>query len=379
LVQRALSSRRQERLKRLLGGPKYAKVVAAGKEEMFDQLDDQTLQRYKQMQNTLFDEMLSQPVEQGGKLQSALGMGDKANTATEILGAAVETGESAGEVAASMPGWANSLGGAVKGMAGGDVLAGADKGLETGSGAISGMKDTFEGGRSMLKQKKYFEGGMGVVSGVAGIAPVLEYVPSIAAMVPGLPDAAGLVSAGAKTVGGVTKVVNAWTNHNAVLRLKADSSAIQAMQAACDVLIDKISYLEGMKQTAQGALEGGGSLYGGYTKWAATLLSKGAESAYNLSAYTGRAIASTLTSRVDSNAKVNAREEMNKQENKAIIAEAVKASVRSPNLIGRLRRLCVLIDPDLAEAVDGAVANLNDPPKQAVLNAIKAKDTWNPE
>ncbi len=369
-IQRALDPARTLRLKNLLGAPKLKKVTDANLDGAFDKLPDNTLQTYKSMSNVEFNKIIKRlEGEPESKWAGLMGLGDNANTAVDVLTALVDTGEKAQEISQGISGVSSTLGGIAKGLANNPLVANTDTALEKGSGVVSGMKDTYEGGKSLAKQKKVVEGGMGMVSGISGLV----------SLIPGVPDAVGMVSSGAKTLGGVTKMVNTRINHNAIERLKSDASAIPAMVTALTMLDNQHGYGEGIKQTTLGALETGGNFLGAYGKWGTTLLSKSAESLYKVSAFTTRAIASSLTSSVDSNAQVNENQEKEKAANKIKIHDAVLATQGSPEFIGRLHRLCVLIEPDFAEVIDRTVNSLSDPHKTDILKAIQLKNTWNPE
>ena len=378
VIQRSLDQARLDRLKSALGAKKYAKVAAAKMEEAFDQLSDARLAEYRAMQNTKFEALLEQLAGKESKWGQVLGYGNLANTVVDIVSGAVETGDETGKIASLMKGGVGALtGGLASAVGGAEKLKVADTAAEVGSGALGGLKDTIEGGMSAGKQKKVVEGGAGMVSGLSGIAGAAA---TLMEATPGVSNAIGLVGSGAKALGGITKLVNNRINVNAIERLRADARAFPAVGKALDVLYAKTGYLEGAKQTTYGMLEGAGSLWGGVTgKWAASLISKGADSLLGIGGYAGRAVASTLTSRVDSNAAVSEREEKDKQAGGVAMREAVVTAASSPDLIGRLRRLCVLIAPDYAGAVDAAVNGLPEPDKTAVKAAVKAKDTWNPE
>lgn len=378
VIQRTLDQAGRDRLKSALGAKKYARVVEAKMEDAFAQLSDARLAEYKAMQNTKFDALLAQLAGKESKWSQVLGFGNLANTAADIASAAVETGDETGKVAAFMSGGVGSLTGRLASAVGGaEKLKVGDSAVEAGSGALGGLKDTVEGGMSAGKQKKLVEGGMGVVSGLSGIAGAAA---TLMEATPGVSNAIGLVGSGAKALGGITKLVNNRINVNAIERLKAAAHAFPAMIKALDALAAKLGYLEGAKQTAYGLMEGAGSLWGGALgKWGASLVSKSADSLMSMGMYAGRAVASTVTSRVDSNAAVSEREEKDKQAAMVSMREAVMTAASAPDLIGRLHRLCILIAPEYAQAVDAAVESLPDAEKTAVKAAIKAKDTWNPD
>ncbi len=125
-----------------------------------------------------------------------------------------------------------------------------------------------------------------------------------------IPDIMGVASAGAKTSAGATKVINARINRNAIARLKNEASGNGPLIAALDALDTKISYLEGFLQTGMGAMEFGGNLTGGVTKWGTSLLSKGSE----YLPFMLRFIGSSITSSIDSNTKVKEQNESQKNE-----------------------------------------------------------------
>jgi hypothetical protein len=124
-------------------------------------------------------------------------------------------------------------------------------------------------------------------------------------------------------------------------------------------------------------MEGAGAMFGGVGKWATSAISKSIETLPGMLSYAGRAIGSTVTSRVDSNATVNEREAGEKMEEMATMRNAVGENCIASH-IGRLHRLAVLIDPDYAGAIDQGVEKLPGAKKTTVKQAIKDKATWNP-
>lgn len=358
LIQRELDQSRLDRLSNGLGKGKYGKVIGAGLEEYFDTLSDTELVRYKALQNTKFDTII-----EGLKESSLSTITEGVSNFAQILdlvGAAVETGEDAAEIAAMLP--------SLLGTASKVVSASSDVAMEGFGGAIGGIKDTYEGGSSIAKQSKYVEGGMTLLSGISGIA----------SLIPGVPDAVGIAGAGAKSLGGVTKIANTKINRNAISKLKSEAGSNTQLIAALEILDNRIGYWEGAQQTVLGGVEGVGSMFGGVGKWGASLFSKGVETLPGWGMYAGRAIGSTITSSIDSNAQVKEREEQEKSTQKAAMRAAVNSSVGNPEHIGRLHRLAVLIEPDFAEEMDRAIDLLDDKKKEDVKNAIKAKNTWNP-
>ena len=366
-VQRQLQSARLiqrtpnlNRLKEKLGQGKFAKVTSAKQEEYFDKLTDDQLLRYRGMQNSKFDELV-------GTLKEGLLSGLASKTAdvaqiADLLGAAVETGEDAAQVAQMLPMLLNTMSGVVS--------TGADTAMEGFGGGIGGIKDTIEGGSSVVKQHKFVEGGLTTLSGISGIA----------SLIPGVPDVVGMAGGGAKSVAGMTKVANTRINQNAITRLKTEGAANAPLLAALAVLESKLSYWEGVQQTALGAVEGTGAFFGGLGKWGTSLFSKGVETLPGLLKYTGRAIGSSITSSIDSNAIVKKGEEAEKAGEIAKMRAAVETVERNglPEHIGRLHRLVVLIEPDFAEEIDRSVNLLSSDLRGQVKAAIKAKATWNP-
>ncbi|MBI1295696.1 DUF4157 domain-containing protein [bacterium] len=359
LIQRAPNTKS---LEQKLGKNKYQKVVAAGQVKFFEKLTDNQLDLYKQMQNTKFEELIKN-LQEG--LLGTVG-GKVANTAqvVDLLGAVVETGEEAAQIIPNIP----QLLGSMSGM----VSSGIDSGMEGFGGFTGGAKDTYEGGSSILGQQKYVEGGLTTLGGISGLLSV----------VPGIPDFVGMAGAGAKSLAGVTKIVNIRINQNAINTLRVDGSGNPALLDALDVLearLDYWSYLEGGMQTGLGAMEGVGAFYGGLGKWMTGAISKGTETAYNWLPYLGRAVGS-YTGLVDSNGTVKDNEKQEKLGGNAKMWDAVE-SVKSngnPEHIGRLHRLAVLIEKDYAEVIDNAVNSLPRQLQTTVKDAIKKKATWNP-
>jgi hypothetical protein len=358
IIQRELDQSRLDRLSNGLGKGKYSKVIDAGLEEYFDTLSDTDLVRYKSLQNTKFDQII-----EGLKESSLSTITEGVSNFAQILdlvGAAVETGEDAAEIAAMLP--------SLLGTASKVVSVGADSGMESFGGGIGGIKDTYEGGSSIAKQSKYVEGGMTLLSGLSGIA----------SLIPGVPDAVGVAGASAKSLGGVTKMANTKINRNAISKLKSDASSNTQLITALEILDNSIGYWEGAQQTVLGGVEGVGSMFGGVGKWGTSLFSKGVETLPSWGMYAGRAIGSTITSSIDSNAQVKKREEQEKSTQKAAMRAAVNSSVGKPEHIGSLHRLAVLIEPDFAEEMNRAINLLDDSTQLAVKKAIKEKNTWNP-
>ena len=359
IIQRTLNQNQINRLKNRLGVNKYKKVVSAELGEYFITLDNKQLNYYKLMQNTIFDEIIN-----GLKESSLSNLGvTTANfgQVADLLGAAIETGEDAATILSNLP----SFLGSASNMIG----SGVDAGIEGVGGGIGGIKDTIEGGMSIKDQSKYVEGGMSLVSGLSGIA----------SLVPGVPDAVGIAGAGAKSLGGVTKMANTKINRNAINKLKSDSNANPTFIEALKVLDDSIGYFEGAQQAVLGGIEGAGSFFGGsYGKWGTSLFSKGVETLPSLAMYTGRAIGSTMTSQINSNAQVQEQEKQDKLAQKTKMRRAVLATVNTPDLIGSLHRLAVLIDSDFAKEIDMIVETLDSNEQNAIKQSIKNKNTWNP-
>jgi hypothetical protein len=208
-------------------------------------------------------------------------------------------------------------------------------------------------------------------SGVLGLASLVG------------PDILGMIGAGTKTAGGITKFANAKLNHNAINRLKAESSTSQ-FQDILNILDQNISYIEGIQQTLFGGLEGAASL-SGIGSLATSLLSKGTDNLPNLT-YAGRALGSTVTSRIDSNATVQGQEKQEKSSHKLKIRNLVLDANNNPIQIGRLHRLASLIEPDLAEEIDRTLTLLGsrktDPTsasvtrKLAIKQQIQSQKSW---
>jgi hypothetical protein len=358
IIQRELDQSRLDRLSNGLGRGKYGKVIGAGLEEYFDTLSNTELVQYKALQNTKFGKIIESLKE--SKLSTMTEGVSNFAQVLDLVGAAVETGEDAAEIAAMLP--------SLLSTASKVVSVGADSGMESFGGGIGGIKDTYEGGSSIAKQSKYVEGGMTLLSGLSGLA----------SLIPGVPDVVGVAGASAKSLGGVTKMANAKINRNAIGKLKTDAGSNAPLIAALEILDDSIGYWDGAQQTVLGGVEGVGSMFGGVGKWGTSLFSKGVETLPSWGAYAGRAIGSTITSSIDSNAQVKKREEQEKSAQKAAMRAAVNSSVGNPEHIGRLHRLAVLIEIDFAKEMNRAINLLDDRTKQAVKQAIKAKNTWNP-
>lgn len=342
LIQRTLSPAQENRLKQRLGQGKFTRAKAAGQLEYFNTLSNQELAHYLAMPNVEFDKLLG---ELRGSRLGAIGetVGNLGGL-SDMAGAALETGEAASS-----------------------ILQGTDAVLEGTGGGISGIKDAVEGGTSIKKQWKPVEGGLTLLGGLSGIASAI----------PGVPDAFGIAAGGAKTGAGITKVANAAINRNALAKLKTDAGGNGALAAALDVLETKISVLEGIKQTVLGGAETVGSILGGPAKYGTALVSKGIETLPGWGEYLGRA-ALSYTGLVSSNAQKKADEDAEKLVEKTKMRAAVVSTTGTPAHIGRLRRLAVLIDPDLAEEIDRAVGAVDATLQPAIEAAIKQYDTWNP-
>ena len=360
LLQRTLNPSQLNRLKRGLGQGKFGKVVAAKQDEFFHKLADDKLLRFKTMRNTHFDELIKGL--SGGMISKLLASPSEIGQVADLLGAAVETGEDAAQVAAMLPSLLSGMGSVLS--------ASSDVAMEGLGGGIGGIKDTYEGGSAIVKQQKYVEGGLTTLAGLSGLV----------SLIPGVPDVVGVAGAGAKSVAGMAKMANTKISRNAIARLRVDAAANPAVLAALDILDGKLGYTDGMMQTGLGAFEGAGALAGGVGKYATSAFSKGIETLPGWLGWAGRGIASTVTSRVDSNETVRQNEELEKSEMKVAMREAVETVKNAglPEHIGRLHRLATLIDPDLAEAMDDAVASLHSVQRDPVIAAIKLKATWNP-
>ncbi len=364
VLQLALNATQKQRLIDKLGNPKYKKIAALNLEETFNKYPDERLESYKLMAHSDFDDVLQ--VIKSQKPEGILGsLGEKGGAlggTADLLGSALETGEEASEILGGLP---KLMGNAV-GSASGVVGATADGALEGIGGGIGGLKDTYEGGSSLYNQKKIVEGGTSLVSGLSGLLSLL----------PGVPDAVGLIGSGAKVMGGVTKAVNTRTNRAAIEKLKTSGHPGPKMIKALDILADSTSYLDGTKQAVLGGMEGVGSAMGGVAKYGTSLLSKGVDSLPGMAEYAFRALGS-YTSYVDSNATKGEQDKQEKTEQQGSMYGAVMESKGNPQLIGKFRHLANLIDPEFASVIDNAIDQLTPPRvKNAAKKAVKDNDTF---
>lgn len=355
-LQRDLDPAEMRRLETHLGRNKTSVAQKAGQLEYFAGLTNSELERYRGMRNDAFDSVVKGMAP--GMLKKLLDLSESPAQLLDTAGAAMETGEGLAEVT-------SFLGMAETTMSG---LAKVDTGAEGSGGLLSGAKDTYEGVSSAKGQGKYVEGGLMALSGLSGLA----------GLIPGVPDAAGMISAGAKTAAGVTKIANTAINASALKKLKSDAAGNANCIAAAEVLEGLNTYRAGIQQTVLSGAEFAASGLGTVGKWGVTLASKAAEPVMGWGAYLGRAALSSITSRVSSNKQMKEDEEKEKAAGAGKMRAAV-SSTADATLIGRLHRLAVLIEPDFAEEIDRAVELLpDDTVIESVKDAIKKAATWNP-
>jgi hypothetical protein len=360
IIQRHRTPNRIPDLKSSLGKNKSNLVKTANLEGYFNSLNPRELTVCRNMQNTKFDRFITKLSDQSSS--SPIETTASIAQASDLVGAVVETGESAAEITKQLP----TIFGSLTSIFG----AGVGTALASFGGAVGGLKDTIDG-VSTYRQGKTIEALMTGASGVLGLASLVG------------PDILGMIGAGTKTAGGITKFANAKLNHNAINRLKAESSTSQ-FQDILDILDQNISYIEGIQQTLFGGLEGAASL-SGIGSLATSLLSKGTDNLPNLT-YAGRALGSTVTSRIDSNATVQGQEKQEKSSHKLKIRNLVLDTNNNPIQIGRLHRLASLIEPDLAEEIDRTLTLLGsrktDPTsasvtrKLAIKQQIQSQKSW---
>ncbi len=363
LIQRALSSDRIARLNTLLGRNKTRIVRRANFLEAFDTVSDDALRQMRTQRNDQFTEFvqnLGESDSDEGLVANFLEWIDTPTQIVELAGTLLVTGEEASLLAPS-------LGVGVAALQHHETL---DASLETFSSAASGAKDAYEGGFvTVYEQKKYVEGGLLTTSGVAGFLSALFDVP----------DFVGVYSGVAKTGAGVTKMANTKWNKNALTQLKTDSAGNTEILAAIEVLEDENGYLEGFEEIILGGAEAVSNFMGEPYRWGLNVGSKMFGLFKPKITYLGRAALSTVTSRVYSNAQLRAEAEQETATKTAQMRIAVAtATPLNANLIGRLHRLAVLINPELASAMKSEIERLPEPLKTTIKQAIEANAVWNP-
>jgi len=249
---------------------------------------------------------------------------------------------------------------------------------EVGGGLVGGVRDTVEGATSAT-QGRYGEGGLGTTSGILSIAAIA----GAEKLIPGI----GTYAAALKTLGGVAKVLNAVTTSRAITTLKADNvaSTKPAFITALNALAKKIdmwTYLEGIKQVALGGVETGASSLAEFVPggaWGVNLLSKGVDFGYSAVPMLFRYLGS-YTSYVDSNTQVEEAAEQEKNEGIAAMGPAVRSVKDTPVLIGKLKRLALLVEPDYAAAITEEINDISDEmgkqPRAKFLAAIREQEGW---
>jgi hypothetical protein len=315
-IQRALAPDRLQRLETHLGSSKFGKVKDADGLEIFDRLSDGQLDTYQRMDDHAFDAVMK-------KIRQSSWLGDLAEKGTFLAqfadagGALLETGQASAQLLQTVDGWLEGIG-----------------------GGVGGVKDMWEGFRALKSQPK--TSWLTMLGGASSLGGLF-----------GLPEVFGMAAGGAKALAGVGKAGNTWMIRSEINRIKAESNCSQQMKDALDMLYNSVGYLDPLKQSAQGAMEGGGSLFGTWGKWGGQAVSK----SLDLGPMAYRFVGSWWKpGQVQSNTQKWAEEKQEKERNKDLIRAAVMATPEGDfKLVARLYKVCEQVDGDFAKEVTRCV------------------------